>query len=66
MSKPDPSITANLLSQLPTRTSEAHAAAHVPSMHKEHNLLPKSVRTNAKSVEKSSVQGHTRSSNRGK
>lgn len=66
MSKPDPAITANLLSQIPAKKSESHAAAQIPGLHKEHNVLPKTAKPSAKSVEKSAVQGHTRSSNRGK
>lgn len=66
MSKPDPSITANLLNQLPAKKTEAHAESHIPALKKDHNLVPKGNRPSARSAEKSAVQGHTRSSNRGK
>jgi hypothetical protein len=66
VSKPDPSITANLLSQLPSKKTETPAASQVPGLHREHNVLPKASKPSAKSAEKSAVQGHTRSSNRGK
>jgi hypothetical protein len=69
MSKPDPSITADLLSKLPLKKSDAgkgtalqgkkdHAAPHGPQ--------PQTARVSSRSAEKSAVQGHTRSSNRGK
>ena len=66
MSKPDPSITADLLSKIPARKAESHAETLVPGLKKAQGIGPKGVKSNARSVEKGSVQGHTRSSNRGK
>ena len=66
MSKPDPSITADLLSKLPAKKTEAHSETVLPAAKKDHGMGPKGTKTNARSVEKGSVQGHTRSSNRGK
>ncbi len=65
MSKPDPAITADLLSKLPAKKAETHAEAHVPTL-KKGSMAPKGTKTSARSVEKGAVQGHTRSSNRGK
>ncbi|BDU78046.1 hypothetical protein [Mesoterricola sediminis] len=66
MSKPDPSITAGLLGKLPTQKTETHAETHVPTLTKASVLGPRGTKPSARSAEKSSVQGHTRSSNRGK
>jgi len=66
VSKPDPSITAGLLSKLPAHKAETHAEAHAPALNKATALGPKGTKPNARSTEKSAVQGHTRSSNRGK
>ena len=66
MSKPDPSITADLLSKLPAKKAEAHAETHLPGLKKDHGMGPKGTKPNARSTEKGTVQGHTRSSNRGK
>ena len=66
MSKPDPSITASLLSSLPAKKAETHVEAHVPALKKITGPGPKGTKPNARSAEKGSVQGHTRSSNRGK
>jgi len=66
VSKPDPSITADLLSKLPAKKAETHSESHLPTMKKDHGMGPKGTKTNARSTEKGAVQGHTRSSNRGK
>jgi hypothetical protein len=67
VSKPDPSITADLLSKLPAKKAEAGADSHAPLPKKEqHGIAPKGNKPSARSAEKGTVQGHTRSSNRGK
>lgn len=66
MSKPDPSITADLLSKLPAKKAEAHPETVVPNLKKGSGMGPKGTKPNARSAEKGTVQGHTRSSNRGK
>ena len=66
VSKPDPSITADLLSSLPVKKAETHAETHLPALKKDHGMGPKGTKTNARSTEKGAVQGHTRSSNRAK
>ena len=68
MSKPDPSITADLLSKLPTRKTDPQKAT-LPGK-KDHTTqrgpAPQLPRASQRSAEKSGVQGHTRTSNRGK
>jgi len=66
VSKPDPSITADLLSKLPAKKAETHIESHVPALKKTTGMGPKGTKPNARSAEKGTVQGHTRSSNRGK
>ncbi|BDU74228.1 hypothetical protein [Mesoterricola silvestris] len=66
MSKPDPSITADLLSKLPAKKVESHNEPHVPVLKKATGMGPKGTKPSARSAEKGTVQGHTRSSNRGK
>lgn len=66
MSKPDPSITADLLSKLPAKKAETHSETLVPGLKKAGGPGPKGQKPSARSTEKGSVQGHTRSSNRGK
>lgn len=67
MNKPNPAITADLLSHLPAKKAETQAQGQAPTMKKEHAPGPKLPKANARTAEKSSaVQGHTRSSNRGK
>lgn len=69
MSKPDPSITADLLNNLPTKKADLHKdgqagkAGHATPKGPQ----PHQAKVSSRSAEKaSSVQGHTRSSNRGK
>ncbi|MGA2082387.1 MAG: hypothetical protein ABSH53_17500 [Holophaga sp.] len=68
MSKPDPSITADLLSKLPTKKADPQKAL-LPGK-KDHATqrgpAPQTPRVSPRSAEKSAVQGHTRTSNRGK
>ena len=68
MSKPDPSITADLLSQLPAKKAEAHTDASARPEKKEHTgpRAPMGTKLNCRSAEKSTVPGRTRTSNRGK
>jgi hypothetical protein len=66
VSKPDPSITADLLSQIPAKKADTHAENLVPGLKKGSGMGPKGTKPNARSTEKGTVQGHTRSSNRGK
>jgi len=66
VSKPDPSITADLLSKLPAKKADTPAESHLPTQKKISGIGPKGTKPNARSVEKGTVQGHTRSSNRGK
>jgi hypothetical protein len=69
MSKPDPSITADLLSQLPSRKTDLPKAAAAPGK-KDHGALrgpqPQGAKISSRSAEKSTVPGRTRTSNRGK
>jgi len=69
MSKPDPSITADLLSKLPAKKTDPQKAAGPGK--KDHTTqrgpLPQMPKANPRSAEKAAaVQGHTRTSNRGK
>jgi hypothetical protein len=66
VSKPDPSITADLLRKLPAKKAETPAEAPLPGLHKDHGAPLRGAKASARSAEKSMVQGHTRSSNRGK
>jgi hypothetical protein len=68
MSKPDPSITADLLSKLPVRKTDAQkAAAPGKTGHAApRGPQPQAPRVSPRSAEKAAVQGHTRTSNRGK
>ena len=69
MSKPDPSITADLLSKLPSKKSDLPKAANLPGV-KDHSGLrgpqPMGAKVSSRSAEKSSVPGRPRTSNRGK
>jgi len=69
MSKPDPSITADLLSKLPTRKADLPKGSALPGT-KDHSALrgplPQTARVSSRSAEKSTVPGRTRTSNRGK
>lgn len=68
MSKPDPTITADLLSKLPTKKSDLPKDAQAKTGHAtQHGPVPHVQKLSPRSAEKSgAVQGHTRSSNRGK
>lgn len=67
MSKPDPAITADLLSHLPTKKVGPADAAAKPEK-KEHTgpRGPQNSKISSRSAEKSTVPGRTRTSNRGK
>lgn len=65
MSKPDPSITADLLKQLPTRKQAGPEGGVPRPEHKEHPAS-RTPKTSLRSAERAPVAGHTRSSNRGK
>jgi hypothetical protein len=69
MSKPDPAITADLLSKLPARKTDLAKTASMPGK-KDHAGLrgpqPQAAKVSSRSAEKSSVPGRTRTSNRGK
>ena len=67
MSKPDPTITADLLSKLPARKAEQPKAAAQPGK-KDHNHGPQPMgaKVSSRSAEKGTVPGRTRTSNRGK
>jgi hypothetical protein len=68
MSKPDPSITADLLSKLPSTKPGAPKATGAGKH--DHSALrgpqPGSAKVSSRSAEKSSTAGRTRTSNRGK
>ena len=68
MSKPDPSITADLLSKLPAKKSDLPKDSQAKTGHaSQHGPQPHAPKPNPRSAEKAAaVQGHTRSSNRGK
>ena len=69
MSKPDPSITADLLSHLPAKKADLPKAATTPGKH-DHTAVrgpqPQAARVSSRSAEKATVPGRTRTSNRGK
>jgi len=69
MSKPDPTITADLLSKLPARKAESAKAAAQPGK-KDHagprGPQPMGAKVSSRSAEKGTVPGRTRTSNRGK
>ena len=66
MSKPDPSITADLLSKLPAKKGELHVDASArPAIHTGPRA-PMGTKLSSRSAEKSTVPGRTRTSNRGK
>jgi hypothetical protein len=69
MSKPDPSITADLLSKLPAKKADLAKSESMPGK-KDHSGLrgpqPQMAKISSRSAEKSSVPGRTRTSNRGK
>jgi len=65
VSKPDPSITADLLSKLPARKAEGHTDAGAAPVKKGH-AAPLAPKINSRSAEKGTVPGRTRTSNRGK
>ena len=67
MSKPDPAITADLLSSLPAKKSEGHADASARPEKKDHaGPRAPQAKLSSRSAEKSTVPGRTRTSNRGK
>ena len=69
MSKPDPSITADLLSKLPAKKTDLPKAEAQPGK-KDHAGMrgpqPVGAKVSSRSAEKSWVAGRTRTSNRGK
>jgi hypothetical protein len=67
MSKPDPSITADILSKLPAKKADLPKNAAQPGM-KDHSGRPAPVgaKISSRSAEKGTVPGRTRTSNRGK
>jgi hypothetical protein len=67
MSKPDPAITADLLSSLPAKKAELHKGAALPGA-KDHmgRPQPQAAKISSRSAEKGTVPGRTRTSNRGK
>jgi hypothetical protein len=67
MSKPDPSITADLLSHLPSKKSDLPKADAAPGKKDHANRpQPQGAKISSRSAEKSTVPGRTRTSNRGK
>ena len=67
MSKPNPTITADLLSTLPAKKTEAHEDASARPDTKEHaGPRAPQAQLSSRSAEKSTVPGRTRTSNRGK
>jgi hypothetical protein len=69
MSKPDPSITADLLSHLPAKKADLPKALGQPGKKDHtslHGPLPQGAKISSRSAEKSTVPGRTRTSNRGK
>lgn len=65
MSKPDPAITADLLSQLPTKKADAHTDAR-PEKKEHAGPRAPQAKLSSRSAEKATVPGRTRTSNRGK
>jgi hypothetical protein len=67
MSKPDPAITADLLSTLTVKKADAHVDASARPEKKDHTgpRAPQA-KLSSRSAEKSTVPGRTRTSNRGK
>ena len=68
MSKPNPAITADLLSTLPTGKVDGHSDASARPEKKEHAgpRAPQGAKLSSRSAEKGTVPGRTRTSNRGK
>ena len=67
MSKPDPAITADLLSKLPAKKTDAHVDASAVPGKKDHaGPRAPQAKLSSRSAEKSTVPGRTRTSNRGK
>lgn len=66
MSKPDPSITADLLSHLPAKKADMPKAGLPMKNDHASRPQPQGARVSSRSAEKSSVPGRTRTSNRGK
>jgi hypothetical protein len=67
MSKPDPSITADILSKLPAKKNDLPKGTAAPGM-KDHagRPAPMGAKISSRSAEKGTVPGRTRTSNRGK
>ena len=65
MSKPDPAITADLLSKLPAKKTEGHVDAR-PDKKEHAGPRAPQAKLSSRSAEKSTVPGRTRTSNRGK
>jgi hypothetical protein len=67
MSKPDPTITADILSKLPARKADLPKATALPGS-KDHSGRPQPMgaKISSRSAEKGTVPGRTRTSNRGK
>jgi hypothetical protein len=66
MSKPDPAITADLLSKLPARKADLPKSAATPGLKDHSRPQPQVARVSSRSAEKGTVPGRTRTSNRGK
>jgi len=67
MSKPDPTITADLLSTLPVKKADGHVDASARPGKKDHaGPRAPQAKLSSRSAEKSTVPGRTRTSNRGK
>ena len=67
MSKPDPAITADLLSKLPARKADLPKAGALPGkLDHASRPQPQGAKISSRSAEKSTVPGRTRTSNRGK
>jgi hypothetical protein len=66
VSKPNPSITADLLSKLPTGKVEHTDAAAKPEKVGHTGPRAPQAKLNSRSAEKATVPGRTRTSNRGK
>jgi len=66
MSKPDPSITADLLSHLPAKKADMPKSALPGKNDHTSRPQPMGAKISSRSAEKSSVPGRTRTSNRGK
>lgn len=68
MSKPNPSITANLLHNLSAKKNNPIKEAHAEQVRQSpiNRAKPKNNKFSPRSAEKSMIQSHTRTSPRGK